>query len=147
MGCCGWAAAAVLALDLSPHPPSPLRHSLPVLACRYREKRKNRRFQKTIRYASRKAYAEVRGGAAGGAATRWRLFCAVRVSSSPQSCVRCQPTHAVVVLPLLPAHPHRQQPYLGKQVRPRIKGRFATREEVLEMKRQKDEGMAVPSFS
>ena len=27
---------------------------------RYREKRKNRRFQKTIRYASRKAYAETR---------------------------------------------------------------------------------------
>ena len=27
---------------------------------RYREKRKNRKFQKTIRYASRKAYAEVR---------------------------------------------------------------------------------------
>jgi hypothetical protein len=27
---------------------------------RYREKRKNRRFEKTIRYASRKAYAETR---------------------------------------------------------------------------------------
>uniref|UniRef100_A0A0A9GBY5 CCT domain-containing protein n=1 Tax=Arundo donax TaxID=35708 RepID=A0A0A9GBY5_ARUDO len=27
---------------------------------RYREKRKNRRFDKTIRYASRKAYAEMR---------------------------------------------------------------------------------------
>ena len=27
---------------------------------RYREKRKNRRFEKTIRYASRKAYAEAR---------------------------------------------------------------------------------------
>jgi len=27
--------------------------------CRYREKRKNRKFEKTIRYASRKAYAEV----------------------------------------------------------------------------------------
>ncbi|KAG0479623.1 hypothetical protein HPP92_010481 [Vanilla planifolia] len=27
---------------------------------RYREKRKNRRFEKTIRYASRKAYAEIR---------------------------------------------------------------------------------------
>jgi len=27
---------------------------------RYREKRKNRKFQKTIRYASRKAYAEAR---------------------------------------------------------------------------------------
>jgi hypothetical protein len=27
---------------------------------RYREKRKNRRFEKTIRYASRKAYAESR---------------------------------------------------------------------------------------
>lgn len=27
---------------------------------RYREKRKNRKFQKTIRYASRKAYAETR---------------------------------------------------------------------------------------
>ena len=27
---------------------------------RYREKRKNRRFDKTIRYASRKAYAETR---------------------------------------------------------------------------------------
>jgi predicted DNA-binding ribbon-helix-helix protein len=26
---------------------------------RYREKRKNRKFEKTIRYASRKAYAEV----------------------------------------------------------------------------------------
>jgi hypothetical protein len=29
-------------------------------ACRYREKRKLRKFEKTIRYASRKAYAEVR---------------------------------------------------------------------------------------
>lgn len=27
---------------------------------RYREKRRNRKFEKTIRYASRKAYAEVR---------------------------------------------------------------------------------------
>ena len=27
---------------------------------RYREKRKNRKFEKTIRYASRKAYAEMR---------------------------------------------------------------------------------------
>lgn len=27
---------------------------------RYKEKRKNRRFEKTIRYASRKAYAEIR---------------------------------------------------------------------------------------
>ncbi len=27
---------------------------------RYREKRKNRKFEKTIRYASRKAYAEIR---------------------------------------------------------------------------------------
>ncbi|CAA6672212.1 unnamed protein product [Spirodela intermedia] len=27
---------------------------------RYREKRKNRKFEKTIRYASRKAYAETR---------------------------------------------------------------------------------------
>ena len=28
--------------------------------CRYREKRKRRTFEKTIRYESRKAYAEVR---------------------------------------------------------------------------------------
>lgn len=32
----------------------------PVAACSYREKRKTRTFEKTIRYASRKAYAEVR---------------------------------------------------------------------------------------
>ena len=30
-------------------------------ACRYREKRKRRTFEKTIRYESRKAYAEVHG--------------------------------------------------------------------------------------
>lgn len=32
-----------------------------MLLLRYREKRKNRKFEKTIRYASRKAYAEVSG--------------------------------------------------------------------------------------
>lgn len=37
---------------------------------RYREKRKNRKFQKTIRYASRKAYAEVRPRIKGRFATR-----------------------------------------------------------------------------
>lgn len=51
---------------------------------RYREKRKNRKFHKTIRYASRKAYAEVR---------------------------------------------------------PRIKGRFATKEEVTAWKMQKEQGL------
>lgn len=53
---------------------------------RWREKRKNRKFQKTIRYASRKAYAEVR---------------------------------------------------------PRIKGRFATREEVLALKLAQEQGMTL----
>jgi hypothetical protein len=37
---------------------------------RYREKRKNRRFEKTIRYASRKAYAEVRPRIKGRFATK-----------------------------------------------------------------------------
>lgn len=41
-----------------PNPVSGLDREARVL--RYREKRKNRKFEKTIRYASRKAYAETR---------------------------------------------------------------------------------------
>lgn len=37
-----------------------LRPPCPVCRPRYREKRKSRKFEKTVRYASRKAYAEVR---------------------------------------------------------------------------------------
>jgi hypothetical protein len=49
-----------------------------VYCCRYREKRKRRKFEKTIRYASRKAYAEVRPRIKGRFATReevaaWKL--------------------------------------------------------------------------
>ena len=39
-------------------------------ACRYLEKRKRRTFEKTIRYESRKAYAEVRPRIKGRFATR-----------------------------------------------------------------------------
>ena len=46
-------AAATPAVQLSP-----AEREARVL--RYREKRKNRKFEKTIRYASRKAYADVR---------------------------------------------------------------------------------------
>jgi hypothetical protein len=38
--------------------------------CRYREKRKRRTFEKTIRYESRKAYAEVRPRIKGRFATK-----------------------------------------------------------------------------
>ena len=44
--------------DAYPHPVLGLDREARVL--RYREKRKNRKFEKTIRYASRKAYAETR---------------------------------------------------------------------------------------
>ncbi len=40
------------------------------LSCRYREKRKRRTFEKTIRYESRKAYAEVRPRIKGRFATK-----------------------------------------------------------------------------
>lgn len=40
---------------------------------RYKEKRKNRRFEKTIRYASRKAYAETRPRVKGRFARRSEL--------------------------------------------------------------------------
>lgn len=40
---------------------------------RYREKRKNRKFEKTIRYASRKAYAETRPRIKGRFAKRSEL--------------------------------------------------------------------------
>lgn len=46
------------AIDGLPNPVSSLDRKARVL--RYREKRKNRKFEKTIRYASRKAYAETR---------------------------------------------------------------------------------------
>jgi len=36
------------------------KETMHIVSRRYREKRKNRKFEKTIRYASRKAYAEVR---------------------------------------------------------------------------------------
>ncbi|KAJ6805166.1 putative zinc finger protein CONSTANS-LIKE 3 [Iris pallida] len=48
---------------------------------RYREKRKNRRFEKTIRYASRKAYAETRPRVKGRFAKRGRTL-----TSIPPSC-------------------------------------------------------------
>ncbi len=41
-----------------------------VYPCRYREKRKRRTFEKTIRYESRKAYAEVRPRIKGRFATK-----------------------------------------------------------------------------
>lgn len=41
--------------------------------CRYREKRKRRTFEKTIRYESRKAYAEVRPRIKGRFATQKEL--------------------------------------------------------------------------
>lgn len=44
--------------DGFPNPVSGMDREARVL--RYREKRKNRKFEKTIRYASRKAYAETR---------------------------------------------------------------------------------------
>lgn len=44
--------------DAVPNPISGVDREARVL--RYREKRKNRKFEKTIRYASRKAYAETR---------------------------------------------------------------------------------------
>lgn len=40
------------------------------VCCRYREKRKRRTFEKTIRYQSRKAYAEVRPRIKGRFATK-----------------------------------------------------------------------------
>ncbi|KAK4354845.1 hypothetical protein RND71_027039 [Anisodus tanguticus] len=51
-------AAAAAASDAVPKPVSGVDREARVL--RYREKRKNRKFEKTIRYASRKAYAETR---------------------------------------------------------------------------------------
>lgn len=42
---------------------------------RYREKRKNRKFEKTIRYASRKAYAETRPRIKGRFAKRTEIEC------------------------------------------------------------------------
>ncbi|KAH0452627.1 hypothetical protein IEQ34_019926 [Dendrobium chrysotoxum] len=50
---------------------------------RYREKRKNRRFEKTIRYASRKAYAETRPRIKGRFAKRTEIEAEVdRIYSS-----------------------------------------------------------------
>ena len=48
-----------------------VRHCSPnLLSLRYREKRKRRTFEKTIRYQSRKAYAEVRPRIKGRFATK-----------------------------------------------------------------------------
>ncbi|KAL0297386.1 UNVERIFIED_CONTAM: Zinc finger protein CONSTANS-LIKE 5 [Sesamum radiatum] len=54
-----------------PHPVSGVDREARVL--RYREKRKNRKFEKTIRYASRKAYAETRPRIKGRFAKRSEL--------------------------------------------------------------------------
>ncbi len=74
--------------EAQPAPDAPLDRRARVL--RYREKRKRRTFEKTIRYQSRKAYAEVR---------------------------------------------------------PRIKGRFATKEEVAAMKAAAAAGLPAPDFA
>ena len=57
----GAAAVAVLGMDREAR------------VLRYREKRKNRKFEKTIRYASRKAYAETRPRIKGRVAKRSEL--------------------------------------------------------------------------
>lgn len=49
---------------------------------RYREKRKNRKFEKTIRYASRKAYAEMRPRIKGRFAKRSDIEVEVERSNS-----------------------------------------------------------------
>lgn len=49
---------------------------------RYREKRKNRKFEKTIRYASRKAYAEMRPRIKGRFAKRTDIEVETERSSS-----------------------------------------------------------------
>ena len=50
----------VMAGRVATPPPAAAADSREARLMRYREKRKNRRFEKTIRYASRKAYAESR---------------------------------------------------------------------------------------
>lgn len=57
--------------EVIPTPVSGLDREARVL--RYREKRKNRKFEKTIRYASRKAYAETRPRIKGRFAKRGEL--------------------------------------------------------------------------
>lgn len=52
---------------------------------RYREKRKNRKFEKTIRYASRKAYAEMRPRIKGRFAKRTDMEIETERSSSSSS--------------------------------------------------------------
>ncbi|KAG0466942.1 hypothetical protein HPP92_018522 [Vanilla planifolia] len=54
---------------------------------RYREKRKNRRFEKTIRYASRKAYAETRPRIKGRFAKRAEVEAEVPIPSTPETAV------------------------------------------------------------
>lgn len=54
----GTAAAAATAVQMPATQLSPMDREARVL--RYREKKKTRKFEKTIRYASRKAYAETR---------------------------------------------------------------------------------------
>ncbi|MEW5318389.1 MAG: hypothetical protein WDW38_009614 [Sanguina aurantia] len=56
------ASHAVFVMPVTPPPVSSVQAAINRVQCilRYREKRRTRRFEKTIRYASRKAYAEVR---------------------------------------------------------------------------------------
>ena len=53
--------------------------------CRYREKRKRRTFEKTIRYESRKAYAEVRPRIKGRFATKEEVK-AMKAASAASAC-------------------------------------------------------------
>lgn len=64
-------AVAYAANDSVPIPISGIDREARVL--RYREKRKSRKFEKTIRYASRKAYAETRPRIKGRFAKRSEL--------------------------------------------------------------------------
>lgn len=80
-------------IDLFSSPPiqvptqlSPMDREARVL--RYREKKKNRRFEKTIRYASRKAYAETRPRIKGRFAKRRNAEVEVDQMFSPASLMR-----------------------------------------------------------
>ncbi|PKA65439.1 Zinc finger protein CONSTANS-LIKE 3 [Apostasia shenzhenica] len=63
---------------------------------RYREKRKNRRFEKTIRYASRKAYAETRPRIKGRFAKRTEVERDVSQIYSPAVLIAADPSYGVV---------------------------------------------------
>lgn len=65
---------------------------------RYREKRKNRKFEKTIRYASRKAYAETRPRIKGRFAKRTEMESDIdTLYNSPSSVPFLADTHYGVV--------------------------------------------------